>query len=142
MEWIEERISELSRERYNCSQIMMQMALELRGLENPELVQCMRGLGGGLHIQHVCGTLTSGCCLLSSYDDAKRDTDTASVFLPGKEIVKSFVYWFEREFGSLLCRELVGGDMSKIPSFCPALIRKSFEKCLEILYENGIDPEL
>ena len=142
MDAIEDRISELFWERYNCSQIMMLLSLEMRGMENPELVRCMNGLSYGLHSRHVCGTMTAACCLLASYGDTDRNTEAASAFLPTKVIVKSFVHWFEKQFGSLLCSELIGSDLTKISEICPGIIRDSFEKCMDILDENGIDPEL
>ena len=140
MDLLEERIADLSRERLNCSQIMMRLSLDLRDIDNPELVRCMRGLGGGMHSMHVCGTLTSGCCLLASYEEAERAMTASNVFLPSAEIIKSYVQWFEQRFGSLLCRDLIEGDRSKIRTLCPGLIKESFEKCIEILLENGIDP--
>ena len=140
MDWLEERIGDLLRERYNCAQIMMILSLELRGRENPELVQCMYGLNSGLHSMHVCGTLTGGCCLLASYGDAQRRKDVSRAFLPAKEIVKAYVHWFEKQFGSLICMDLIGGDRYKIREFCPGLIKDNFEKCMEILDESGIDP--
>ena len=99
---LEDRISELLWERYNCSQIMMKLSLEMRGLDNPELVRCMYGLSYGLHSRHVCGTLTGACCLLASYGDTDRRADKAVSFLPSKVIVQSFVHWFEKQFGSLI----------------------------------------
>ena len=142
MDWLEEKIDGFRRDRLNCSQIMMALSLELRDLENPELLKAMSGLGGGLHVRHVCGTLTGGCCLLASYDDSERDMHTASLFLPGKEIIRSYVQWFEREFGSLLCEDLTGGDMTKMATVCPVLLKQSFEKCIALLQESGINPEI
>ena len=142
MDWLEERIAELRREKLNCSQVMLKISLELRDLENPELVRAMYGLGGGLHSRHTCGTLTGGCCLLASYSEADRKRDAAGISLPSNEMIKGYVQWFKNEFGSLLCDDLLGGDVSKIPEFCPGLIRQNFEKCMEILRENGVDPEM
>ena len=43
-----DRIMELSRQGLYCAQIMVQLALDAEGRENPELVQAVRGLCGGL----------------------------------------------------------------------------------------------
>lgn len=42
-----DRIMELSRQGLYCAQIMVQLALDAEGKENPELVQAVRGLCGG-----------------------------------------------------------------------------------------------
>ncbi len=41
------RMIQLAENKYNCSQIMMVLALEQEGRENPELVRAMSGLGDG-----------------------------------------------------------------------------------------------
>ncbi|RPH90627.1 MAG: C_GCAxxG_C_C family protein, partial [Desulfobacteraceae bacterium] len=62
------RILQLSGQGYGCSQVLMQLALEARGEDNPGLVRAMAGLeygcGGG---RATCGALTAACCVLALY---------------------------------------------------------------------------
>jgi hypothetical protein len=51
------RMIQLAENKYNCSQIMMVLALEQEGSENPELVRAMSGLGDG------CGFFKDGVYL-------------------------------------------------------------------------------
>ena len=61
-----DRIMELSREGLYCAQIMVQLALDAEGEENPELVQAVRGLCGGFAWSGgPCGALSGGVCFLS-----------------------------------------------------------------------------
>ena len=61
-----DRIMELSRQGLYCAQIMVQLALDAEGKENPELVQAVRGLCGGFAWSGgPCGVLSGGVCFLS-----------------------------------------------------------------------------
>ena len=63
-----ERMLELSRQGYFCAQILLLMALESEGKEDPDLIRAMGGLNGGVgNTGGVCGCLTGGACLLSYY---------------------------------------------------------------------------
>jgi len=138
---LDELFDKISKEKLNCAQKMMACSLELRGRSNPELVHSLFGLGGGLQTQSVCGTLSGGCCALSSYYDPEDGAPDDDLRARHRQMIQTFVRWFEEEYGSQLCRDLIGDDMSKKISFCPGLIRASFEKCLVILDENGFDYE-
>ena len=61
-----DRIMELTREGLYCAQIMVQLALDAEGRENPELIQAVRGLCGGFSWSGgPCGALSGGVCFLS-----------------------------------------------------------------------------
>ncbi|MEG2174767.1 MAG: C-GCAxxG-C-C family protein [Oscillospiraceae bacterium] len=139
MEELQDRIESLMSQGFSCSQIMMILSMEQRGMENPELVRAMGGLAGGLHSQSTCGTLTGACCMLASYGAKGTVSETASI--PYKAMVQGLVHWFGKEFGSTVCRDLLENDKSNIPSICPKLMAETFAKCMELLTEQGIDIE-
>ena len=61
-----DRILDLEREGLYCAQIMVQLALDAEGKENPDLVQAVRGLCGGFAWSGgPCGALSGGVCFLS-----------------------------------------------------------------------------
>ena len=63
-----DRMLELSGQGFYCAQILLILALEAEGKENPDLVRAMSGLNGGLGFSgNVCGALTGGCCLLGHF---------------------------------------------------------------------------
>ncbi len=58
----------LSQSGFFCSQIMLIMALEAQGKENPDLVRAMSGLICGMGYKgKTCGALTGGACFLGLY---------------------------------------------------------------------------
>lgn len=136
-----DRIMELSRYGYFCSQILAILMLEAVGEENPKLVQAMAGLNGGIGFSgDVCGCMAGGCCILS-YFTGKPDAD--SYDSPHhKPAQGEFVQWFtdemELEYQSIDCRDITKGNPAKRVQYCPQIIAQTFEKCMEILEERGL----
>ena len=136
-----DRIMELSRYGYFCSQILAILMLEAVGEENPKLVQAMAGLNGGIGFSgDVCGCMAGGCCILS-YFTGKPDAD--SYDSPHhKSAQGEFVRWFteemELEYQSIDCRDITKGNPAKRVQYCPQIIAQTFEKCMEILEERGL----
>jgi C_GCAxxG_C_C family probable redox protein len=132
-----EKVMEEVKKGYHCSQVMMRLSMELRGIDDPFTIRALGALGGGMSVQRTCGTLIGGVCVLSSYfprDDA--DPEPTGY----KALAKEFVDWFEGENRSLECRDLVEYDRAKILQFCPGLMERAFEKISAILESHGIDP--
>ena len=133
---VDERIAQLLQQGYHCSQIMMQLTLDLRQMEEPFVIRSLGGLGGGLYKQRTCGVLTGGVCALSSYVPRGEGEPEPVAY---KKMAQDLLEWFEAQHGCIDCGELVEHQMDKIMMFCPGLMASAFEKMLEILEENGID---
>ena len=130
-----DRIMELSREGLYCAQIMVQLALDAEGKENPELIEAVRGLCGGFAWSGgPCGALSGGACLLSLLG---RGLDISE----REELVAEFHRWFAgrtAQFGGEGCYDITGGDRGNMFSVCPGVIIDSYEKCVELLAERGL----
>jgi len=131
------RILELIGHGFHCSQIMLLLSHEMRGVENPELIRALGGLGGGMFCRKNCGTLTGGSCLLSSFGARGSIGDEPK--LPYRKMAISLVEWFQNEFGSITCEDLVEFEKEKILEKCPEIIEKTFIKCMDMLTEAGVD---
>lgn len=117
------KIFTLKMNGYCCSQIIMEIGLELLGKENPELVEAMAGLCDGAKRGKVCGAVTAANCLLY-LADARNAED---------EFVPEFLEWFEDSFGAVDCSELLGDDpMAKIEK-CPMFVEGTLTKICELL---------
>ncbi len=132
-----ERVAELLAQGYHCSQTMMKLSMEMRGIEDPFVLRSLGALGGGMFCQRTCGTLTGGVAVLSSYCPRQQGEAEPVMY---QAMAKELVGWFEAGEGSIDCRDLVEFDRQKIMAFCPGLMERTFEKCLDILEANGIDP--
>lgn len=133
------RMMELALEGFNCSQILMLLALEAQGKQDPDLIRAMTGLLAGLGCGKVCGALTGGCCVIGLYAGKASAQENADERMPA--MLGEFVEWFEVEFTSLYgginCAEIAGDDARLRLSRCPEIVRRSFEKIVEILEQNG-----
>jgi hypothetical protein len=136
-----DRILELGRSGLQCSQILLQLGLDLQGRSNPELVATMRGLCGGLSVGETCGALTGGACLLSLYAGhgvAGGEDDPRLLFM-----LDDFVTWFKAGFGeaygSLRCEDILGPMAQHLTDRCPAMVLGVYQKVKDLLVENGFE---
>lgn len=123
-------IHRLAAQGYCCAQILLQMGLDARQDENPELVDAVAGLCGGLYSGLICGTLTGAACLLSLYD---RDA--------AKSMIPRLVEWFQTTYGAscggINCDEIIAGNPDNRLERCPGIMEETYEKCRELLAELG-----
>ena len=138
-----DRIMELSRYGYFCSQILMILTLEAVGEENKDLVRAVGGLDGGVgYSQGCCGCMTGGACVISYFTGKSEDTGFESP--EHKSALGEFTRWFEDEmtadFGGIECRDITKGNPARRVEYCPQIIASTFEKCMEILGEKGLLP--
>jgi hypothetical protein len=135
------RMMELATQGYQCSQILMLMALEGQGKQNPDLVRAMSGLLGGMGCGKTCGALTAGCCVLALYAGKDSPESNADDRLQG--MLSRFFEWFETEYtaryGGIDCAGIVQDDMRNKMARCPGIIMDSLEKLKEILAENNYE---
>jgi len=125
-------IYRLGMQGYCCSQILVKMGLDAKGSENPELLDAMGGLCGGLYSGLCCGTLTGAACLLSLYDSKNAS-----------RMIRALVEWFQRTYteayGGISCEEIIESNSMNRVERCPRIMEATFEKCRELLAEIGYE---
>ncbi len=133
---------ELAEKNYNCSQILMILALQQEGKENPGLVRAMSGLGDGCgFFQETCGIMTGAASLLSWYAGKGADGEEESEkLLP---MLQEFGDWFQQEIGTKYsgnrCKDIVG-DLVGTPDgkqICGGIILQTYTRINEILASNN-----
>ncbi len=137
------KVMDFAMKGYQCSQILMAIALEAQGKNNPDLVRAMSGLLGGMGAGKTCGALTGGCSVLGLYagwgtPDAIPDERLAAM-------LGDFVDWFESEYkqryGSIECEGIVHNDMRNKMANCPRIVMESLARLKEILADYNYDFE-
>lgn len=135
-----DRMLELARQGFFCAQIIMALALEAEGKEDPDLLRAMGGLSEGVgHSGGACGALTGGCCLIS-YFAGKGEPDEIE-HEAYREMQRELITWFEAytaAYGGSACACILDGDPKNRMQRCPVVVRDVFEKCIEILSARGI----
>ncbi|MBU3099228.1 MULTISPECIES: DVU_1555 family C-GCAxxG-C-C protein [Clostridium] len=135
------RMFKLANSGYCCSQILIIMYLESNEIENVTLVKAMAGLCAGVgNTGKTCGIVTGGACLFGIYAGKGIDTQTRDGNLKG--MIQKYVEWFEEEFESTQCVDMITVDVLNdmnnnegYPIKCGNAIQKSYNKIIEILKE-------
>jgi C_GCAxxG_C_C family probable redox protein len=137
------RMIELAHQGFYCSQILIILALEAQGKNNPDLVRALSGLHGGMgDCGKVCGTLTGGACLLALYAGKGTPEEKENIRL--NPMINELVEWFEQECRSRFdtgtaCSEILQDDARNSTTRCPQIVMATFEKVRSILAEHNID---
>jgi len=135
------RMFKLASLGYCCSQILIITYLESNGIKNIPLVKSMAALCTGVgNAGNTCGIVTGGACLFGLYAGKGEDTESRDDNL--KKMVQEYVLWFEEEFESTQCVDMITVDVLKdmehnegYPIKCGNAIQKSYNKINEILKE-------
>lgn len=136
------RITQLHRQGFHCSQILLIMGLELQEKNNPELVRAMAGLAGGLGFSGKnCGVLTGAACLLGLYAGRGNLEERENRML--NIMIQELVVWFEERFGKayggINCHDILQDDPWNRVTRCPKLIIDTYLKVRELLTENDFN---
>ena len=127
----------------NCSQSIFSTYGPDYGLSQADCMRISSGFGGGMRKAEVCGAVTGAIMTLGLQLDLEDHTDASKESVNDK--VLEFESKFEHQCGSLICRELVGFDISTdqgrqeasskgaFTSVCPELVRVSAEILEEII---------
>ena len=137
------RMIQLAEKKYNCSQIIMILALEQEGRENPGLVRAMSGLGDGCgFFNETCGIMTAAASILSWYAGKGGDSETESEkLLP---MLEEFGDWFRQEIAEKhqgsRCKDIVGDlvGTEEGKQICGGVIFQTYGKVNEILAANNV----
>ncbi|MGO9483333.1 MAG: DVU_1555 family C-GCAxxG-C-C protein [Rhodomicrobium sp.] len=135
------RIAELLLDGHTCGQILVKLALEAQGRDDPDLVRAMAGLALGMGQGFNCGSLSGGCCLLGLYGGRSDENQ------PGQPrfdiMLEEFSGWFESEmtekYGGINCEDIIHFDPALKQERCPGIILDCWLKAKEILAKHKVD---
>jgi C_GCAxxG_C_C family probable redox protein len=133
------RIFQLASQGFCCSQMMLKLALEEEGKDNPDLIRAMNGLCGGIGFSgKTCGVLTGGISILGLY--AGKGVPEEVKGEDFSKMIKEFMDWFSEEFESTECNDIVGypiinddSGVENYPVKCGDIVIKGYNKIQEIL---------
>jgi C_GCAxxG_C_C family probable redox protein len=139
------RILPLAGQGFCCAQILVLLALEHQGRENPDLTRSVGGLCHGLgKTGQTCGALLGGCCVLGLYTGQGEPGETPHP--EAQDMIRELTEWFTeytREFGGVTCGKILektGGEPDM--TLCGDLVGSTFDRVLDILESRSIDPAL
>jgi len=137
---------------YTCAQMLIIGALRLMGRENSDLVRAVGGLAQGAGCGELCGALSGGVCLLSLYTG--KGLDSEMPHNKGELLNSELTDWFADELcqgNGMTCAAILNRIMDNMEgcnasdkrrrceTHCINMVVKAWEKCLELLKDNGFE---
>jgi len=135
------RVAELLLDDFKCSHILMRLALEAQGRDDPDLIRAMSGLALGMGQGFNCGALSAGCSVIGYYAGRGGDGETEHPELGA--MLDDFAGWFTAaatgQYGGINCSDIMKFDEALKRERCPALIIATWAKIKETLADHGVD---
>lgn len=139
------RIYKLASSGFCCTQIMLKLALEDEEKENIDLIKALNGFCGGIGSdKKTCGVFTGAIAIIGLYAGKGQAAQQYSENF--QSMLTEYINWFEEEFESTECRDIVGiqkitDDNGNInyPVKCGDILLKSYEKVQQIIFKYGYE---
>jgi len=125
------------KEGYNCAQSILLAMQKFWKIKKPLEPKVASAFGGGIgRSGSVCGVLTGGVIAIG----LKYGTDNPSAEEREKvySLALKFYNTFRKDCGSVLCRELIGYDLSKPEGLEKARGAEVFRKRCDHFIENAV----
>ncbi len=132
-------------EGFSCSQAVLSAFSEELGLDRPTALKVSTAFGGGMSgLALTCGAVT-GALMVLGLKHGRTGKNDAAAKVRTYELSRQFVRRFTERHGSIVCRELLGLDISTpegkerasqerlFETLCPAFVRTAAEILDEIL---------
>jgi C_GCAxxG_C_C family probable redox protein len=132
MRRVEEAVSCL-KEGFSCYQAVLSAYGTESGLDREIALKVSGAFGGGMgRMGGTCGAVT-GAFMVIGLKYGKTKAEDNQTREKAYSLVREFVAEFERRNGSIICRELIGGDigtaegMKTARNVCPKLVTDAAE---------------
>ncbi len=134
-------------EGYNCAQAVLSSFTQAFGLEREMALRLAGAFGGGMaRMGETCGAVTGAFMVIGlkyGMVDSQKKADREKTY----ETVQEYVRRFKAQHGSILCKELLGADIStaegrkmiqeqKLNQVCPLLVGDSARILQDLLFEG------
>lgn len=122
---------------YNCAQSVVLAFADLLDMEEEPLLRMVSAFGGGMgRLREVCGSVSGMFFVLGTlygYSDPKASAEKAQLYARVQELANRF----EKEHGSIVCRELLGLSVKREAPIPEARTEAYYKKrpCKELIGE-------
>ncbi len=142
-----EKALEIFKNKFNCSQAVLSVFAEELGIEKEIYLKISTAFGGGMRKGEVCGAVTGALMGLGLNYGHYKSEDLESKDRT-YELTKEFIKKFECINGSIICKNLLGHDLSKeeemkiikekglLTTLCPKVIGDAVDILENILSDN------
>lgn len=113
---------------FNCSQAVLSVFCEEFNCDNELALKIATGFGGGMRKGEVCGAVTGAIMVLGLKCGHYKEGDTEAKN-KAYALTKEFINRFENKNGTIVCKKLLGYDLS-IPEEYELLTEKGMFKSM------------
>ena len=106
----QENAVELFSKGYNCAQAVVSVFSEENGLDVKTAMKLANGFGGGVRCGEVCGAVSGAIMVIGLKCGFFVEGDLKQKGYCNEKSYE-FIEKFKEEFGSILCRDLLGVDI-------------------------------
>jgi C_GCAxxG_C_C family probable redox protein len=142
-----DRAVALFEQGFNCAQAILAVYAEQFELNRETALKLACGFGGGMRMAQTCGAVAAAFMVigLKYGQDKVQDKEAKAITY---SLVEEFAEKFESRNGSVMCKELLGCDISTpdgmktarerdlFVSFCPRMVRDTAEIIEQMLSES------
>jgi len=133
------------KEGFSCSQAVLSAFSEAMGMDRDTALRISQPFGGGIaHMGETCGAV-SGALMVIGLQYGRIKADDAEAKEKTYDTVHEFIKQFKARHESIVCREILGYDVSREDEFkqaqeqnlferiCPQLVQTAAELCEYLL---------
>ncbi len=135
---------------FNCAQSVLAAFSDQFGLDETAALKLASPFGGGVARRgHICGAVTGALLALGLARGASTPEEKQQAY----SLAEEFLLRFEARFQTVLCRDLIGNDLSRpeerqearqagvFQTKCPDFVRAAAEIARQMLARTGQRPE-
>lgn len=118
---------------YNCAQAVSAVFADNYGITQDDILKMSCGFGGGMRNAEVCGVVSGAVMVIGmKYGNGSSNSPEAKAFCYQKTV--EFTKRFREKNGSIICRELLGADISKADGMKKAQEANLFQTtCIDMI---------
>jgi len=128
-----ERAVELFDSGFNCAQSVLAAFCGAYGVEEAVALKMSSGLGGGVRAGEICGAVSGAAMVIGLKHGQNVAADKETKTNCNQKVV-AFISAFRAQNGSVVCREILGFDVSVKEEYERANQQNLFKtKCVEMI---------
>lgn len=105
---------------YNCAEILLNSSNDYYKMDiDPKFLKAIIPFGGGIYSERTCGALTGAIAALGIMYGEDKPTTNEKL----KEITLKWLEVFEKEFGSLDCKDIKAIHRDEVTGCRPVIVR-------------------
>ena len=123
---------------FNCSQAVLTTFCEENGMATETALKISTCFGGGMRNGEVCGAVSGGLMAIGlKYGHSIQGDDTTKT--RAYQLTREFTQQFKEKYGTLLCRQLLGYDLSDPEQLAIIKEKQLFDTICPQIIENVVE---